>query len=223
MLVRGVDGLTVRFPRANARPAGLGAGRWLIVADLAATWFFAVEGAVAARHRLDVLGVVAMGMLTAFGGGMVRDLLIGRAPAALRSCRWLVAGLVGAGAVVALGPFTEQLPGGLALACDTAALALFAVDGATKAVEAGANGPVAALLGVVTAVGGGIIRDSVLSVPPAAFRGDIQVAAAFVGASMTVLAHRRRAPSAVALGIGFTGCIVLRMLGARLGWMLPIP
>ncbi len=201
------------------------AGRLLTAADLAATCLFAIEGAIVARYAdLDVFGILVIGFVTALVGGIVRDVLIGYTPpASLRSALYPVTAFAGAAAVILLDRLVSQLPTALLQFTDAAGLALFAVVGATKAVDFKINGLVAALLGAVSAVGGGVTRDILLNTVPAILRQDIYAVAALAGAATTVLALRLRAPRAVAMSVGFAVCFLLRMVSVWQDWNLPRP
>ncbi len=201
------------------------AGRLLTAADLAATCLFAIEGAIVARYAdLDVFGILVIGFVTALVGGIVRDVLIGYTPpASLRSALYPVTAFAGAAAVILLDRLVSQLPTALLQFTDAAGLALFAVVGATKAVDFKINGLVAALLGAVSAVGGGVTRDILLNTVPAILRQDIYAVAALAGAATTVLALRLHAPRAVAMSVGFAVCFLLRMVSVWQGWNLPRP
>lgn len=199
------------------------AGRLLTAADLAATCLFAIEGAIIARYSdLDVFGILVIGFVSALVGGIVRDLLIGYAPpASLRSVIYPVTAFAGAGVVIALDQVVEQIPVALLQFTDAAGLALFAVVGATKAVEFKINAFVATLLGAVSAVGGGVVRDLLLNTVPGILRQDIYAVAALAGAAATVLALRWKMPRAAAMSIGFAVCFLLRIVSVWQGWHLP--
>lgn len=216
-----------RGPAARSRLLRCGvritAGRLLTAADLAATCLFAIEGAIVARYaELDVFGVLVIGFVSALVGGILRDVLIGYTPpASLRSALYPLTAFAGAGLVIALAGVVEQVPMTLLQATDAAGLALFAVVGATKAIDFRINWFVAILLGAVSAVGGGVTRDLLLNVVPGILRQDVYAVAALAGAAATVLALHVRLPRAAAMAIGFVVCVGLRMLSVRLGWNLP--
>lgn len=199
------------------------AGRLLTAADLAATCLFAIEGAIVARYAdLDLFGVLVIGFVSALVGGILRDVLIGYTPpASLRSALYPVTAFAGAGVVIGLARLVEQIPIGLLQFTDAAGLALFAVVGATKAIDFRINWFVAILLGAVSAVGGGVTRDLLLNVVPGILRQDIYAVAALAGAAATVLALHLKAPRALAMGVGFAVCFLLRMVSVWLGWSLP--
>jgi len=216
-----------RPPRGGLLPCGvrITAGRLLTAADLAATCLFAIEGAIVARYAdLDVFGILVIGFVSALVGGFLRDLLIGYTPpASLRSALYPITAFAGAGLVIALARLVEQIPVTLLQLTDAAGLALFAVVGATKAIDFRINWFVAVLLGAVSAVGGGVTRDLLLNVVPGILRQDIYAVAALAGAGATVLALHLKLPRAAAMGIGFVVCVGLRMVSIWLGWNLPRP
>jgi uncharacterized membrane protein YeiH len=199
------------------------AGRLLTLADQAATFLFAVEGALAAvLAGLDLFGILVIAFVTALVGGIIRDLLIGfTPPASLRGASYPTIAFAGAAAVFGLHQAVEQIPASLLLWSDAAGLALFAVVGATKATQFKLVPLVAALLGMVSAVGGGVVRDILLNVVPTILRVDIYAVAALSGAGATVIALRLGAPRAAAMALGFAVCFLLRIVSSWQGWNLP--
>ena len=198
-------------------------GRVLTGADIAATWLFAVEGAITARYAdLDVFGVVVIAFVTALVGGIIRDVLIGYTPpASLRGALYPLTAFAGAAVVMALDQFVDRIPIGLLQLTDAAGLALFAVVGAMKALDFDIHAFTAALLGAVSAVGGGVVRDVLLNTVPGVLRQDIYAVAALAGAAVTVLARRWHAARAVAMTLGFVVCFLLRIVSLWQGWNLP--
>jgi uncharacterized membrane protein YeiH len=139
--------------------------RLLSVADIAGTFLFAIEGATAAvTGDLDLLGLMVLAFSTALAGGIIRDLLIGAVPPqSLRDWRYPTVAFAGAAIVFFLHPLFENLPTRPLIVLDAGALALFAVAGTEKALKYKMHPFVAALLGTITAVGGGTIRDIFLA------------------------------------------------------------
>src|SRR3954453_5004061 len=133
----------------------------LLALDLAGTFAFAVNGALTALRgtRLDIVGVVTLGMITALGGGILRDVLIDSLPPATFD-DWRYLAVAAAGGLVAFvfGRRLERLNTPITV-LDAAGLSLFAVTGAAKALSAGLGPAQAAILGAITAVGGGTLRD----------------------------------------------------------------
>jgi uncharacterized membrane protein YeiH len=192
-------------------------------ADMAGTFVFAVEGAVSAmRGGLDLLGVMVVSFVAALGGGVIRDLLIGATPPnAIRDWRYpaltFVAGLL----TFLFRSLSEPLPGMLVTVLDAAGLALFAVAGVEKALLYGIRPFVAMLMGTVTGVGGGVIRDILLARVPFVLRTDIYATAAFFGALVVVVARRAGLPPGVAAFAGGVACFALRLTALAFGWHLP--
>jgi uncharacterized membrane protein YeiH len=191
--------------------------------DLAGTFVFAISGATAARQRgLDVFGICAIAFTVACGGGIVRDVCIGAIPpAGLTNWRYLAAALVAAALTIGMFPIVQRLNRPVLL-FDAIGLSLFAVTGAEKTLSYGHSGLMAILLGITTAVGGGVMRDVLLNRVPVILEKEIYASAALVGASVVVAGfYWQFLPadwiSVIALGAGFA----LRMLSLRFHWNLP--
>jgi hypothetical protein len=132
--------------------------------DFAGTFLFAVEGATAAvLSDLDFFGVMVLGFTTALVGDVVRDLLIGAVPPrSIRDWRFPVVAFTGAGVVFFLHRYVQRIPSPVMVTLDAACLGLFAVAGAEKALAYQINPFIATLMGTITAVGGGTVRDILL-------------------------------------------------------------
>lgn len=196
----------------------------LVALDLLGTFVFALSGAlVGVRHRLDLFGVLVLAFAAATAGGILRDLVIGAVPPpAIADPRYLVVPAIAGLVTFFWHPVVTRLQASV-LVLDGAGLALFAVSGAFKALEFGL-GPVAAvLLGGLTGIGGGMVRDVLVSEVPTVFRAELYAVAALSGASVVVAGDLVGLPApAVAIG-GALVCFVLRMIGVRRGWKLPTP
>lgn len=206
-------------------PHIIGAMEDLVVAlDLGGTFVFALSGAlVGVRHRLDLFGVLVLAFAAATAGGIARDLIIGAVPPpAIADPRYVLVPAVAGVLTFVWHPVVARLRTSI-LVMDGAGLALFAVSGAFKALEFGL-GPVAAvLLGGLTGIGGGMVRDVLVSEVPIVLRADLYAVAALAGASVVVLGDLAGAPAgAMAVGGALT-CFGLRMIGVRRGWRLPMP
>jgi uncharacterized membrane protein YeiH len=197
--------------------------RLVVVADLAGTFVFALEGALMAiRGKLDLLGIVVIAFVAALGGGILRDVLLGDAPpAAFRDQRYPLLAFAAAGLAIVL-VLSGHLPPALVLTVlDAAGLALFAVAGTEKAIGHGSNIVTAAMLGMLTGVGGGATRDVLLNQVPAVLRADFYATAALAGALVVLAALRAGASPRVAALAGGIVCFALRMAGALGHWQLP--
>ena len=193
--------------------------------ELAGTFAFAISGAVAARERgLDLFGISALAFTVACGGGIIRDLCIGAIPPAnLKNWQYLVVAIFATGLTVGLYPVVQRLKRPVLL-FDSVGLSLFAVTGAQKALAYGHNGEVAVLLGITTAVGGGVLRDILLNRVPVILEKEIYASAALIGAVIAVLGDRFKWVSAEWVSIiALTTCFTLRILALRYHWNLPAP
>jgi uncharacterized membrane protein YeiH len=159
--------------------------------DLAGTFDFAISGAAAARDRgLDWFGVIVIAFTVACGGGVMRDLCIGAVPpAGLTDWRYLAVATTAALMMLAANSLVVRLAHPVIL-FDSLGLGLFAVTGSQKAVIFGYNAEVALLLGIVTAVGGGVMRDVLLNRVPVILQHEIYALAALVGAGIEVVGER---------------------------------
>jgi len=191
--------------------------------DLAGTFAFAISGATAARQRnMDLFGICAMAFTVACGGGIIRDLCIGAIPpAGLTNWRYLVSAIIATGLTVGFFSVVQRLNRPV-LFFDAVGLSLFAVTGAQKSLLYGHNGEVAVLLGITTAVGGGVIRDIMLNRVPVILEKEIYASAALIGALIVVLGNQLSWVSGdwvalFALGV----CFTLRILALRYHWNLP--
>ncbi len=202
--------------------AGLNDHRLFTFLDLAGTFAFAISGAVAARDRgLDWFGVMVVAFTVACGGGVVRDLCIGAVPpAGLADWRYLTVAMVAAWMTIAASPLVARLAHPVTL-FDSLGLGMFAVTGAQKAMIYGHNAEVAVLLGVVTAVGGGVARDVLLNRVPVILRREIYASAALVAALIEVAGERLGWLSSGRTWIALATCFVLRYLSLRYRWHLP--
>ena len=197
--------------------------RILFVADMAGTLLFAVEGASAAiSGNLDLLGLIVLAFATALGGGIVRDVLIGAVPpAALRDWRYAAVAFSGGTIVFFLHHFLEAIPPNLVMVLDAAGLALFAIAGTEKALLHKMHPFIAVLLGTITAVGGGTIRDLFLARTPRVLEADVYATAALAGSVVMILMGRLRLSPAAAAFSGGAVCFLLRVISVWENWNLP--
>jgi uncharacterized membrane protein YeiH len=197
---------------------------FLRAVDLTGTFVLAIQGAsIAAVRGLDLLGVLVVSLVSAMGGGIIRDVLIGaQPPEALRNWVMLTIALSG-GLLTFLGwHYVSEIPEGLLLCIDAAGLSLLAVAGTEKALEYGLKGPVAVMMGGISGVGGGTVRDVLLNQIPAVLRVDFIASSALIGAAVLVVARHfgmRAGWAAVLAGIT---CAALRLASAIFHWHLPV-
>lgn len=182
---------------------------------------FTITGAlVASRKQMDVIGFAVLGTVTGIGGGTLRDVLLGlpvfwiREPAYLVTCA-LVSVLVFFGAHVPRSRYR------FLLWLDAIGLAIFAVTGAEKASQVGADWTVAVAMGVITATFGGIVRDLLGAEAPVILSREIYASAALAGAVIFIVLAAVGAPRELAVGAGFATAFVIRAAALRHGWSLP--
>lgn len=195
----------------------------LLTADLAGTFLFGIEGADAAiQGQMDLLGLIVLAFSTALAGGVVRDLLIGAVPPeSIRNWRYAATAFSAAILTFFLYRMVEAFPARALMVLDAGGLALFAVAGTEKALDHKIHPFMAALLGTITGVGGGTIRDIFLAHVPRVLQSDIYATAALAGAVVLIVARRIGASPIAAAFAGGGACFVLRVVAATLQWNLP--
>lgn len=197
----------------------------LLVLDLCGTFAFGLNGALTAVRaaRLDIVGVITLGVITAIGGGLIRDVLIGAIPPATLG-DWRYLALAGGGALIAfaMSRWLVRLEWAIVV-FDAIGLSAFAVIGAAKALAFGLGVVPAVLLGVITAVGGGTIRDTLVGQVPTVLRSELYAVPALAAAAITVAAIRMDVYALPAVLIAVAVCFVIRMVGVHFGLDLPGP
>lgn len=194
----------------------------ILVLNLAGTFVFGLSGGLAGvRARLDLLGVIVLSFAVALAGGIIRDLLIGIPPATFRDWRYLAAAAA-AGIVSFIGrPLLDRVDRPLTF-FDAIGLGLFCVTGASAAL-AHHLGPVQSIiLGAVTGVGGGMVRDLLLRQIPNVLRTDLYAVPALLGATVLVVAQQAGARTALFPLLAAGVCIAVRLIGVHYGIRLPI-
>ena len=180
-----------------------------------------------AERRLDWFGVIVVGMVTAVGGGTMRDLILGESPVFwIDDQYYLLAALIGSIAAILI---IRTFPGkagrfqdGLQLA-DAAGLALFAVIGATITLDLGFDPEIAIVCGLLTAVGGGVLRDVLAGQTPLIMRSEVYATAALAGVAIFVgLEEWTSLPQVLNAAVSMLVIFGLRLAGIRLGWKLPL-
>jgi uncharacterized membrane protein YeiH len=195
----------------------------LLTIDLIGTAVFAAEGAsTAAHHHFDIFGILVISFVTALGGGLIRDVLIGDIPpSSVRDWRYPATALLAGAIVFLLHLSTDAMNFWVLTTLDAAGLSLFAVAGTAKALNFNIHPLLATMMGVITGVGGGTIRDILITQVPTVLRSDIYAVAALLGAVVMILALKSKLPQSVATALGITACFVLRMLAVYHHWNLP--
>ncbi len=194
----------------------------LTTLDLGGTFVFAISGAVAAvKHRLDIFGIMVLAFAAGNAGGITRDVLIGAAPpAAIAHLSYLGMSLLAGFIVFFWDPLVNRFNHSV-LWFDAIGLAFFAVAGAQKALVFGLNPVMAALLGMVTGVGGGMLRDVLVMQIPTVLRADLYALAALAGAAIVVIGDALHINPIATTLVGGVACFLLRYMAIRHGWHLP--
>jgi len=191
--------------------------------DLAATFVFAISGATqGVRHRLDLFGVLVVAWAAAVTGGLARDLLIGAVPpVAIADWRYLAvaaaAGLLGFLASEPIARLSRPVQ-----LFDAAGLCLFAVTGTQKALLHGLEPAMAAILGMITCIGGGVARDLLTLQIPRVLRSELYAVAALAGAGSIAAGAWLGLPSLPTALFGAALCLFLRLMAVYRGWHLPV-
>jgi len=195
----------------------------VLVLDLVGTFVFAISGASAGVSRqLDLFGALVLSFVAGNIGGVTRDVLIGSVPpAAISDWRYLAVSLL-AGVITFYWPSAVEKLSRTVLVFDAAGLALFAVSGAQKALAFGLNPVMAALLGMLTGIGGGMARDILTGQIPNVLRGDIYAVAALAGAAVVVIGQFLHITPTISTTIGALLCFGLRLIAIQRGWQLPV-
>jgi uncharacterized membrane protein YeiH len=195
----------------------------LLVLDLVGTFVFAISGASAGvTRRLDLFGILVLSFVAGNFGGITRDVLIGSIPpAAMSDWRYLAVSLLAGVLTFRWYSAVDRLRSPV-LVFDAAGLALFAVSGAQKALAFGLNPIMAALLGMLTGIGGGMVRDVLVADIPTVLRADLYAIAALAGAAVVVIGNLLQLPPTATTMVGALLCFGLRLMAIHRGWRLPV-
>ena len=194
----------------------------LLILNLIGTFVFGISGAVAGvKHKTDIFGVTVLSYVAANAGGILRDLIIGAIPPATITQWWYIVTAIIPGPLVFYFYRLIQRLDNPVLVFDAAGLSLFAVSGSLVALQYHINPLAAVLLGIITAVGGGVTRDVLVREIPAVLRTEIYAVAALVGSSVVVIGYLLNVPSYVAAITGALLCFTIRILSMHFKWRLP--
>ena len=194
--------------------------------EVIGTMAFAVSGVMAAaRARMDWLGAVVLALAVAVGGGTLRDILLGRLPVAWLEQVWPL--LVATGTAIVMLIILRVWPNAHfeatrpILVADAAGLSAFVIVGTQIGLAADLRAPLAVMVGVLTGVGGGVIRDVLTGRPPAVLVGQIYAVAGLVGASLFVLLEHAGVNAQVGVWTSVGVVFIIRMLALGFDWHLP--
>ncbi len=188
------------------------------------SFVFALSGGLlGVQKRFDLFGVLFLSFVVAVVGGMTRDVLIGAVPPAAIANWHDFAIAIGAGLLTFYCyPVVRSLQHDILL-FDALGLALFAVTGAQKAVLSGINPMMAAVLGMLSGIGGGMTRDVLAGDIPFVLRADLYAVAALAAGGIVAVGHVIGAPPLYPMLLGAATCIFLRLMAIYRGWRAPIP
>ena len=197
--------------------------QWIYIFDLCGTAVFALSGALAAgKHRMDPFGVIVLASVTAIGGGSIRDALIGSTPVFwIRDPNYIIVILATVLACLVLVRKPHKLPALTLPVADALGLALFTVIGAEKALLMGLSGMIAVVMGLITGVGGGIIRDLLCRQVPMVLRTEIYATASIVGGICYTLSLAVGMDSITSMFIAMISTLIIRLSAIR--WHLSLP
>jgi uncharacterized membrane protein YeiH len=193
------------------------------ILDLGGTFVFAISGAVAAvNRRLDLFGILVLSFVAGNVGGITRDVLIGAVPpAALTNGQYLLVSVL-AGLITFFSYAGVDRLRTPVLLFDAVGLSFFAAAGAEKAIQFGLSPVMSALLGMLTGIGGGMMRDVLLAEIPQVLRSDLYAVAALAGASVVVIGHVLGISYGISALAGGVLCFWLRYMAIWHGWHLPV-
>jgi uncharacterized membrane protein YeiH len=197
----------------------------LLGLDLAGTFAFGLNGSLTAVRsaHLDIVGVITLGMITALGGGILRDILIkDLPPATFRDWRYLAVAAGGGLVAFVLGRRLDRVALPIEV-LDALGLSLFAVTGASKALSFGLGPAQAVILGAVTGVGGGTIRDVLVRRVPTVLSSGLYAIPALAAATITVVTSKTGVYGIPAALCAAAACFGIRMIGVRYGLNAPRP
>jgi uncharacterized membrane protein YeiH len=193
----------------------------LLVLNLVGTFVFGLSGGMAGvRKQLDLFGAIVLAVVVGIAGGTIRDVLIGIPPQTFRDWRYLAVA-AGAGLVTSLAhPAIDRLQRPID-ALDAAGLALFCVTGAATALTHGLGVVDSVILGAITGIGGGMLRDVLVGEIPTVLRGGLYAIPALVGAGVVVIAYHAGDRTIVFPIVAAAACFLMRMASLRYGIGLP--
>jgi len=196
----------------------------MLVLDGLGTLAFALSGGLlGVRKRFDLFGVLVLAFVVAVAGGMMRDVLIGAVPpVAITEVRYVLIATVGGLVPFFWAPQLERWRRPVLL-LDAIGLGLFAVVGTQRAIAYGIHPALATLIGVLTGVGGGVVRDLLAGDTPFVLRGELYAIAALAGGAIVAVGHATGGSRTLFALVGAAVCIVVRVLAMRRGWHAPLP
>src|SRR5881409_4133318 len=194
-----------------------------LILNLVGTFAFGLTGGIlAVRKRMDLFGVLVLSVATGLGGGIMRDIILGHVPpATLVEWRYLAA--AGIAGLLVFFDFRQIVKWNrFVTAFDATGLAIFTVTGTTIALAAQLNPVPAALLGMLTGIGGGALRDILAAEVPLVLRSEVYAVASLLGAIIITLANQAQVLRPAVEIIAALATFALRVISVWRGWMIPI-
>ena len=194
-----------------------------LILNLVGTFAFGLSGGIlGVRKKMDLFGVLVLSVATGLGGGIIRDLILGHTPpTTLVDWRYLVA--AGAAGLLVFLDYRQIIRWNrFVTTFDAAGLAIFTVTGTTIALAAGLGPVPAALLGMLTGIGGGALRDVLAAEVPLVLRSEIYAVASLLGAIIITLANQAQVLGPAVEIAAALATFVLRMVSVWRGWKIPI-
>jgi uncharacterized membrane protein YeiH len=194
------------------------------VLDWIGTFVFALSGGLlGVQKRFDLFGVLFLSFVVAVAGGIMRDVLIGAVPpVAVTEIQYFLIAMAG-GLITFYSYFSVVSRQRQILLLDAVGLALFAVVGAGKALDHGINPLMAAIMGMLSGIGGGMLRDVLAGEVPFVLRSDLYALAALAAGAIVALGHALGMPQLYPMLVGAVVCILLRIMAIYRGWRAPVP
>jgi len=194
-----------------------------LVLNLMGTFAFGLSGGIlAVKKRMDLFGVLVLSVATGLGGGILRDLILGHTPpATVTDWRYLTAAAL-AGIFVFLWYNRIANHGTFVTTFDAVGLSVFTVTGTVIALNAGLGPAPAALLGMLTGVGGGVVRDVLAAEVPLIFRSEVYAVASMLGAIIVIVASQAGFSGIPSEILAALATFILRMVSVLRGWRIPV-
>ncbi|QQX81410.1 trimeric intracellular cation channel family protein [Shewanella sp. KX20019] len=196
---------------------------WIYFFDLCGTSVFALSGALAAgRHKMDPFGVIVLASVTAIGGGSIRDAILGATPVFwIQDPNYIIVILATVLLTFIFVRQPKRVPRYIFPVADAFGLALFTIIGAEKALSLELGGMIAVVMGLITGVGGGIIRDLLCQQVPMVLRTEIYATASIIGGICYSVSLYWGAPDMFALLFAMATALIIRLAAIR--WHLSLP
>jgi len=194
-----------------------------LVLNLIGTFAFGLSGGIlAVKKRMDLFGVLVLSVSTGLGGGIVRDLILGHTPPATLT-DWRYLGMAGLGGVLVFVWYNRIANHGTFITTfDAVGLSIFTVTGTVIALNAGLSPAPAALLGILTGVGGGVVRDVLAAEIPLIFRSEVYAVASMLGAVIIIIASQTGFSGIPSEILAALATFILRMVSVQRGWKIPV-